>query len=68
MNPYGKKNRNITAGQAVKIMRKNGVEMDEKKAEEVLDLMYFLAELIVKQNFTHKDSDPALSASTDQDH
>ena len=43
--------RNITPEMAVKILRKNGVEMDEKKVEEVLDLLYFLAKLIVNQNF-----------------
>jgi hypothetical protein len=32
-------------------MRKNGVEVSEKKADEVLDLIYFLAKLIVKENF-----------------
>ncbi len=43
--------RNITPEMAVKILLKNGVEIDEKKAAEVLDLMYFLAKLIVNQNF-----------------
>lgn len=43
--------RNITPEMAVKILRKNGVEIDEKKAGEVLDLLYFLAKLIVNQNF-----------------
>ena len=36
---------------AVKILKKNGVEIDEKKAAEVLDFLYFLAKLIVNQNF-----------------
>ena len=43
--------RNVTPEMAVKILGKNGVEIDEKKAVEVLDLMYFLAKLIVNQNF-----------------
>ncbi|GAC1314570.1 MAG: hypothetical protein NVSMB24_39380 [Mucilaginibacter sp.] len=43
--------RSVTPEMAVKILRKNGVEIDEKKAVEVLDLMYFLAKLIVNQNF-----------------
>ena len=43
--------RNISTAKAVEILRKNGVEIDEKKAEEVLDLLYFLAKLIVNQNF-----------------
>jgi hypothetical protein len=43
--------RNVTPEMAVKILKKNGVEIDEIKATEVLDLMYFLAKLIVNQNF-----------------
>ena len=43
--------RNITAKQAMKVLQKNGIEITEKKAVEVLDLMYFLAKLIVNQNF-----------------
>jgi hypothetical protein len=43
--------KNITPEMAVKILKKNGVEIDEKKAAEVLELMYFLAKLIVNQNF-----------------
>ncbi len=41
--------RNITPEMAVKILRKNGVEIDEKKAVEVLDFLYFLAKLTVDQ-------------------
>lgn len=43
--------RNITTEKAVEIFSKNGVKLSEKKAEELLDLMYFLAKLIVNQNF-----------------
>ena len=43
--------RNITPEMAVRMLRENGVEIDEKKAAEVLDLLYFLAKLIVNQNF-----------------
>ncbi len=50
MDKFSEK-RNITAAQAVKILEKSGVKIDEKKAGEVLDLMYFLAKLIVNQNF-----------------
>ena len=39
--------RNITPEMAVKILRKDGVEIDEKKAVEVLDFLYFLAKLTV---------------------
>jgi len=43
--------RSVTTAQVIEIMRKRGVEIDEKKASEVLDLIYFLAKLIVNQNF-----------------
>jgi uncharacterized protein YneF (UPF0154 family) len=42
---------NITPEKAEEILGKNGVKLSEKKAEEVLDLMYFLAKLIVNQSF-----------------
>ena len=41
--------RNVTPEMAVKILRKNGVEVDEKKASDILDFLYFLAKLTVKQ-------------------
>ena len=43
--------RNITPKQAVEILRKKGVEISEEKASKILDTMYFLARLIVEQNF-----------------
>lgn len=43
--------RSITPEKAVVILGKKGVKLSEKKAEEVLDLMYFLAKLIVNQSF-----------------
>jgi hypothetical protein len=41
--------RNITPEMAVKILRKNGIEIDKKMAAEVLDFLYFLAKLSVDQ-------------------
>jgi len=46
--------RTITPEQAVKILRKNGVECDEKQAEKILDFLYFLAKLSVHQYFNEK--------------
>lgn len=43
--------RNITPKKAVEILSESGVKITEKKAEELLDFMYFLAKLIVNQNF-----------------
>lgn len=42
--------RNITPEMAVKILQKNGIEIDAKQASEVLDFMYFLAKLVVDQS------------------
>ena len=44
-------NRSITPEKAKKILLKNGVEVNEKEAEKILDIMYFFAKLIVNQNF-----------------
>jgi len=43
--------RNVTSRKAIEMLKKNGVEIDKKKADELLDLLYFLAKLIVNQNF-----------------
>jgi hypothetical protein len=51
MDTTTKERRKITPADAVKILNKSGVEIDEKKAKEVLELIYFLAKLIVNQNF-----------------
>jgi hypothetical protein len=51
MNENLSEKRNVTPKQAMDILRKNGVEINEKKAEELLEFMYFLAKLIVNQNF-----------------
>lgn len=41
----------LTPAEAVEILRKQGLEFDEKEAAQILDLMYSLAKLIVNQNF-----------------
>jgi len=43
--------RKINAQKTIESLHKNGIEIDHKKAEELLDLMYFLAKLIINQNF-----------------
>ena len=43
--------RGITPQKAIDLLKKNGVELSEKEAEKVLDIMYFFAKLIVNQNF-----------------
>ncbi len=41
--------RNVTPEKAMEILKENGVEISKTNAEELLDLMYFLAKLSVYQ-------------------
>jgi hypothetical protein len=41
--------RKVTPEMAIKYFRENGIEIDEKLAENLLDLMYFFAKLSVDQ-------------------
>jgi hypothetical protein len=47
--------RSITPEKAKKILLENGVEINEKEAEEILEIMYFIAKLIVDQNFRNDE-------------
>ena len=51
------KKRSLTAGDAIRVMRENGVEISEKEAEEILDFLYFLAKLTVNQYVKDNSSD-----------
>jgi protein-tyrosine-phosphatase len=46
--------RNITPEQAVKVLRKNGIEATEEEAKKILDFLYLLAKLTVNQYFNGK--------------
>jgi len=46
--------RSVTKEQAIKTLRKNGIECDEKQTEEILDFLYFIAKLAVHQYFKEK--------------
>lgn len=46
--------RTVTPEQAVKILRKNGVEVNESQAKVILDFLYILAKLTVNQYFKNK--------------
>lgn len=48
------KKRNISPEQAIKTLRKNGIECDEKEAKIILDFLYILAKLSVDQYFNEK--------------
>jgi hypothetical protein len=39
----------ISPEQAIGILRKNGIYVDEKEAKKILDLLYFLGKLTVNQ-------------------
>jgi hypothetical protein len=41
--------RNVTAADTVKYLKKNGKEITEKQGQEIVDFLYFLAELAVAQ-------------------
>jgi len=43
--------RSINSKQVIERFNKEGIELSESDAEEYLDLLYFLAEQVVKQNF-----------------
>jgi len=51
MKDFPTEKRSVTPEKAVKILSQNGCKIDEKEAEKLLDLMYFLAKSIVNQNF-----------------
>jgi hypothetical protein len=51
VKPRTTDNRSITPEKAKKILLENGLEVNEKEAQEILDLLYFFAKLIVNQNF-----------------
>lgn len=48
--------RNITAKDAIRILHENGVEISEKEAEKLLDLMYFFGKLTVNQYINDKST------------
>lgn len=44
--------RNITPDQAVRVLRKNGIEVSEKDARKILDFMYIIAKLAIREYFS----------------
>jgi sorbitol-specific phosphotransferase system component IIBC len=50
MKARSSEKRNVTTAKAIAILKQNGREVSEKEAEKILELMYFLAKLIVNQN------------------
>ena len=51
-----RKGRKITASMAVKLLQEKGVNVNEKDAENILDFLYFLAKLSVKQYINKKEN------------
>lgn len=48
--------RNVTPDQAVRILRKNGIEVSEKEAKKILDFMYIIAKLAIRDYFSDSTS------------
>lgn len=48
--------RNVTPDQAVRILRKNGIEVSEKEARKILDFMYIIAKLAIRDYFSDSTS------------
>lgn len=51
MNKYLNKKRSVTTKDVIRALNKNGREVSESEAEEILDFLYLLAEITVKQYF-----------------
>jgi hypothetical protein len=51
MNKLNKTNHKVDTKRAIAFLKKEGIEINDNKAEEILEVMYFLARLIVDQNF-----------------
>jgi hypothetical protein len=51
------KKRSVTTADTVKAMRDTGIEVSEKDAEIILEFLYFLAKLTVKQYINNNYSD-----------
>ncbi len=52
MNPFTDEKRRLTPQMVIDDFSKKGVILSIKDAEKYLDLLYFLAKLVVNQNFT----------------
>ena len=55
--------RSVTPKQAITILEKNGYQINEEEAQEILDFLYFLGKLTVNQyikdivNIKHKSNE-----------
>jgi len=50
MNPYNKVKRTLTAEKVLKNYQKRGVEITLENAQKVVDILYFLAKLVVEHH------------------
>lgn len=48
--------RNITPERAMQILRKNGMQVDENQAKKILDFMYLLAKLVVREYLSEDEN------------
>jgi hypothetical protein len=49
--------RNVTPEMAIRYFRTKGIEIDEKKASEILEFLYILAKLTVNEYINNVDGD-----------
>ena len=49
--------RKVTPEMAIKYFRGKGIDIDEKKASEILDFLYILAKLAVNQYINNQNGD-----------
>ncbi|MCY1523100.1 hypothetical protein D9M68_579850 [compost metagenome] len=42
--------KNVTPQQAIKVLEKNGIKATEKEAKKILDFLYILATLVVREH------------------
>jgi hypothetical protein len=48
--------KSLNPDKIIKIYQEDGIELDKKNAEEILEFVYFLANLIVQQNIGNESS------------
>lgn len=53
--------RSLTPKRAIKILQKNGVDVSEEQAGGILGIMYFLADIIVKNDLKNENFEADIS-------
>ncbi|SEK23083.1 hypothetical protein SAMN05421740_101286 [Parapedobacter koreensis] len=56
MNGKHFEKRNVSPERAMQILHKNGLQVDENQAKKILDFMYILAKLVVKEYLSEDEN------------